>query len=88
MRCVPLADRVKIAVQGASVNIRSLNHRLNSSPFSRRAHKRRILVERFFNEIKHCRAVATRFDKHDANFLASVKLAALSIGVLRPALDQ
>ena len=35
--------------------------------------------ERFINRIKHFRAGATRYDKHDANFLASVKLAAVRI---------
>ena len=34
----------------------------------------RNLVERFFNKLKHFRAVATRFEKHDANYLALVKL--------------
>ena len=36
----------------------------------------RNLVERFFNKLKHFRAVATRFEKHDPNYLALVKLAA------------
>ena len=39
----------------------------------------RNLVERFFNKLKHFRAVATRFEKHDANYLALVKLAAARI---------
>ncbi|HLH12966.1 MAG TPA: IS5/IS1182 family transposase, partial [Methylovirgula sp.] len=36
-------------------------------------------VERFFNKIKHFRAVATRFEKHGANYLALVKLAAAKV---------
>jgi transposase len=39
----------------------------------------RNLVERFFNKLKHFRAVATRYEKHDANYLALVKLAAIRI---------
>lgn len=39
----------------------------------------RILAERFFNKLKHFRAVATRYEKHDANYLAIVKLAATRI---------
>jgi transposase len=39
----------------------------------------RNLIERFFNKLKHFRAVATRFEKHDANYLALVKLAASRI---------
>ena len=39
----------------------------------------RNLVERFFNKLKHFRAVATRYEKHDANYLALIKLAAARI---------
>jgi transposase len=42
-------------------------------------YRQRNAVERFFNKIKHFRAVATRYDKRDNNFLASVKLASLRI---------
>jgi len=34
----------------------------------------RNLVERFFNKIKQCRRVATRYDKLAANYLAFVQL--------------
>ena len=37
------------------------------------------LVERFFNKLKHYRAIATRYEKHSANYLALVKLAAIRI---------
>jgi transposase len=39
----------------------------------------RNLVERFFNKIKHYRAIATRYDKLARNFLASVQLVAAII---------
>ena len=39
----------------------------------------RNLVERFFNRIKHCRHVATRYEKRAVNFRAFVKLAAIRI---------
>jgi transposase len=39
----------------------------------------RNLVERFFNQLKHFRAVATRYDKLARNFLAGVQLAAITI---------
>jgi transposase len=54
-------------------------NRINIPAFSPFLYRCRNLVERFFNKIKHFRAVATRFDKHDANYLASVKLAAAKI---------
>ena len=39
----------------------------------------RNLVERFFNQLKHFRAIATRYDKLARNFLAEVQLAAITI---------
>ena len=47
---------------------------LNFSPDAARN-----LVERFFNKIKQCRRVATRYDKLAANYLAFIKLAAVRI---------
>jgi transposase len=40
---------------------------------------RATLVERFFNKIKHCRRVATRYDKLAANHLAFVQLASIRL---------
>jgi transposase len=40
--------------------------------FSPYLYRARNLVERFFNKIKHCRRVATRYDKLAANYLAFV----------------
>jgi transposase len=39
----------------------------------------RNLVERFFNKIKQCRRIATRYDKLAANYLAFIKLASIRI---------
>jgi transposase len=39
----------------------------------------RNLVERFFNKLKHFRAIATRYDKLARNFLAGVQLASVMI---------
>jgi transposase len=39
----------------------------------------RNLVERFFNQLKHFRAIATRYDKLARNFLAGIQLAAAII---------
>ena len=46
------------------------------SPYLYRAHNS---VERFFNKIKHCRRVATRYDKLAANYLAFVHLALIRL---------
>ena len=42
-------------------------------------YRERNLVERFFNKIKHYRAIATRYDKLARNFLAAVQLVATII---------
>ncbi len=73
------ALRERLAERGAMGNIRAMPNRLEPPAFSRRLYKQRNLVERFFNKLKHFRAVATRYDKRDDNYLASVKLASLRI---------
>jgi transposase len=35
------------------------------------------LIERFFNKIKQCQRVATRYDNLAANYLAFIKLASI-----------
>jgi transposase len=42
-------------------------------------YRERSLIERFFNKIKHFRAIATRYDKLAANFLAAVQLVSAII---------
>ena len=37
-------------------------------------YRERNLIERFFNKIKHFRAIATRYDKLARNFLAAIQL--------------
>jgi transposase len=77
-----LADRaydsdalhIEMAARGAWANIKPMPHRVN--PW---LYRYRNLVERFFNKLKHSRAVATRFENHDVNYLALIKLAAARI---------
>ena len=73
------ALRDRLAERGAWGNIRAMPNRLEPPVFSHYLYKQRNAVERFFNKLKHFRAVATRYDKRDDNFLASVKLASLRI---------
>jgi putative transposase len=42
-------------------------------------YRERNLIERFFNQLKHFRAIATRYDKLARNFLAGLRLAAITI---------
>jgi transposase len=73
------ALRANLAARGAWANIKPMPRRVNVPSFSAYLYRSRNLVERFFNKLKHFRAVATRFEKHDANYLALVKLAATRI---------
>ena len=73
------ALRSDLAERGAWANVKPTPRRVNIPAFSTFLYRYRNLVERFFNKLKHFRAVATRFDKHDANYLAIVKLAAARI---------
>jgi transposase len=73
------ALRDSLAERGAWANVKPMPNRVNIPAFSPFLYRYRNLVERFFNKIKHFRAVATRFEKHDANYLAIVKLAAARI---------
>jgi transposase len=75
------ADAIRDAVagRGAWANIPPMPQRRNKPVFSRFLYRSRNLVERFFNKLKHFRAVATRYDKYPENYLASVKLAAIRI---------
>jgi transposase len=73
------ALRAAMNQRGARANIKPLARRVNVSAFSPWLYRYRNCVERFFNKLKHSRAVATRFEKHDANYLALVKLAAVRV---------
>ncbi len=83
--CSPIAPttatrlRTALAARGAWANVKPMPGRVNIPAFSPFLYRYRNLVERFFNKLKHFRAVATRFEKHDANYLALVKLAAARI---------
>jgi transposase len=73
------ALRKAMADRGAWANIRPMPRRVNVPAFSRYLYRYRNHVERFFNKLKHFRAIATRYEKHAANFLALIKLAATRI---------
>ncbi len=68
--------RADQAARGAWANVKPMPNRRNIPGFSRFLYRYRNLVERFLSKLKHFLAVATRYDKLDANYLAIVKLAA------------
>ncbi len=71
--------RYRLAARGAWANIRAMPNRISPPAFSPWVYRQRNAVERFFNKLKHFRAVATRYDKRDDNYLASVQLASMRI---------
>ena len=73
------ALRETITAQAVWANIRPMEHRLDPPVFSPFLYRYRNLVERFFNKLKHYRAIATRYEKRAAHYLALVKLAALRV---------
>ena len=73
------ALRQGLAERGVWANVKPVSRRKNRPAFSPFLYRYRNLVERFFNKLKHFRAVATRYEKHAANYLALVKLASVRI---------
>lgn len=73
------ALRERMTAQGAWANVKPLARRVNKPAFSPFLYRYRNLVERFFNKLKHYRAIATRYEKYAANYLALIKLAATRI---------
>jgi len=73
------ATRELVRQRGTWASIPPQRNRKNPICFSRHVYRDRNHVERFFNRIKHCRRIATRYDKLAANFLAFIKLAAIRL---------
>ena len=73
------ALRQDLEERGAWACVKPMPGRKDPPAFSPFLYRYRNLVERFFNKLKHFRAIATRFEKHPENYLALVKLAAVRI---------
>ena len=65
--------------KGAWANLPPKRNRIEPICFSTYLYRARNLVEWFFNKIKQCRRIATRYDKLAANYLAFVKLASIRL---------
>jgi transposase len=48
-------------------------------PLAAYLYRARNLVERFFNQIKQCPRIVTRYDKLAANYLALIQLASIRL---------
>jgi transposase len=71
--------RALAAERGVWANIPPRCNRTEPICFSPYLYRARNLVERFFNKIKQCRRVATRYDKLAANYLAFIQLASIRL---------
>lgn len=65
--------------RGAWANSPPRRNRNEPICFSLYLYRARNLVERFFNKVKHCRRVATRYDKLAANYLAFIQRASIRL---------
>lgn len=82
-----LADRTydsdglhaQIAAKDAVAKLRLMPNRIKILPFDHQSYCKRNVFERFFNKLKHFRAITTRYDKRDDNYFASIMLAAIRI---------
>ena len=85
--CFVLADKAydadwirrQIEAQDAAAIIPDRSNATQLHAFSPTLYRERNRVERFFNRLKHCRRIATRYEKLAANYLAMIKLAAIRI---------
>jgi putative transposase len=77
----PLRDW--LAERGARVVIRNRSNRKQPYPFDPVSYRRRNIVERTFCRLKDFRRLATRYDRLDATFLATICLAAAVAYFLR-----
>jgi transposase len=71
--------RESLEARRAWGNIALMPTRKRRPAFSAWLYRQRNAVERFFNKLKHFRAIATRYDKRDDNFLAGIKLASVRL---------
>lgn len=77
-----VVDRIEAA--GASAVIPSKSNRKVQRPHDKELYKKRNLVERFFNRLKHWRGLATRYEKTVESYLAMVHLVCARLWLTQP----
>jgi transposase len=68
-----------IEAGGAKAVIPPRSNRKAPREYDEHLYKERNLVERFLNKVKHCRRVATRYEKTARNYLAFWQLASIMV---------
>lgn len=77
-------DRVIVPLQAAGIEIviPPKRNRNEQRYYDKELYKARHLIENFFCKLKQFRAIATRYDKTECNFLAAIYLAATTIWLI------
>ncbi|BCH20292.1 hypothetical protein MesoLjLb_00770 [Mesorhizobium sp. L-8-3] len=73
--------RLELDQRGALAVIPPMASRAKNIPYDEEMYKWRHLVENFFQKIKEFRRVATRYDKTDTSYRATVHLVATVLAV-------
>jgi transposase len=68
-----------VEARGGEAVIPSLSNRAEPRAYDRERYQDRNLAERFWNQVKHYRRVATRYEKTARNFLAFAHVASLMV---------
>lgn len=68
-----------LEAQGKIAVIPSKSNRSTPRAYDKELYKARHLIENFFAKLKQYRAIATRYDKRQVNFLGAIYLAAAVI---------
>ena len=71
--------RALASEQGEWANLPPNRNRKEAIRFSPNLYRARNLLERFFNKIKQCRRIASRYDRLAVNYPAFIKLASIRI---------
>jgi transposase len=71
--------RAEIRARGMKPVIHSKPERKRALPLDRKLYRIRYLVEVFFHNLKRFRALATRFDKTRASYLAFVQVGCICL---------
>jgi transposase len=77
-RAYDAQERVRDVLEekGCEAVIPSKSNRKEPKSYDKELYKARHLIENFFVKLKQYRAIATRYDKTDRNFLGAIYLAA------------
>lgn len=71
----------KVIEQGGDPVVPPRRHRKRKHGYDKALYKERNRIERFFSKIKHCRRIATRYDKLVSTFMGFVKLACIMLWI-------